>query len=60
MWLLGPQDSILQHFLEPEYQKITITFFHKASMLDKIPKIHVKSFKTVDARASGLHITTPS
>ena len=30
-----------------------------ANMLNKIPKIHIKSFKTVDARASGLHFTTP-
>jgi len=29
-------------------------------MLKKIPEIHVKCFKTVDARASGLHFTTPS
>ena len=35
-------------------------FFQWAIMLNKIPKIHVKSFKTVDARASGLHFTTPS
>ena len=34
-------------------------FFHKASMLNKITKIHDKSFKTVDARSSGLNFTTP-
>ena len=29
-------------------------------MQTKIPKIHVYSFKTLDARASGLHYSTPS
>ena len=63
--MLGPQDSIFQHLLEPEtcqrgYQKIPKKSFQKASILNKIPKIHVKSFKSEDARASGLHITTPS
>ena len=56
LWLLGPRDSILQHLLEPE----AVMFFHRASMLNKIPKIHVKIFKNVVARVSGLNITTPS
>ena len=30
-------------------------FFHTASVLTKIPKIHVYNLKTMDARASGLH-----
>ena len=38
----------------------TNNVFHRAGMLKKIPKVHVKSLKTVDARASGLHFTTPS
>ena len=42
------------------YQKVPIMFFHWASMLTKIPKIHVPSFKTLDARASGLHFLTSS
>ena len=42
------------------YQKIPITFSQSAGMLNKIPKIHAKSFKTVDGRASGLNFTTPS
>ena len=42
------------------YQKVPIMFFHRASMLTKIPKIHVYSFKALDARASGLHLATPS
>ena len=42
------------------YQKLSVMFFQRAIMLNKIPKIHFKSFKTVDARASGLHLTTPS
>ena len=33
-------------------------FFHGASMLTKIPKIHVYSLKTLDARASGYHFPT--
>ena len=41
------------------YQKLPVTVFYRANMLNKIPKIHIKSFKTVDARASGLHFTTP-
>ena len=41
------------------YQKVPIKFFHRASMLTKIPKIHVYSLKTLDARASGLHFLTP-
>ena len=40
------------------YQNMPITFFHRAGLLNKIPK--VISFKTVDARASGLHFTTAS
>ena len=87
--MLGPQDSILQHLLEPEggfksfktvdakaselhfatpsawswpwgwYHKIPIMSIQRASILNKIPKIHANSFKTVDVRASGLHIATP-
>ena len=34
--------------------------FSEGYYVEKIPKIHVKSFKTVDARASGLHFITPS
>ena len=34
--------------------------FHTASVLTKIPKIHVYNLKTLDARASGLHFPTPS
>ena len=62
----GPQDCIFQHLLEPEAcdegvtKKVPITFFHRASMLTKILKIHVYSFKTLDARASGLSFPTPS
>ena len=41
------------------YQKLPVTVFYRVNMLNKIPKIHIKSFKTVDARASGLHFTTP-
>ena len=67
LWIPGPQDCILQHLFEPEavpeggirplrwYQKLPVTVFYRANMLNKIPKIHIKSFKTVDARASGLH-----
>ena len=36
-----------------------IMFFQKASMLIKLPKIHVYSLKAM-ARASGLHFLTPS
>ena len=42
------------------YQKVPIMFLHRASMLTKISKIHVYSFKALDARASGLHFPTPS
>ena len=42
------------------YQKVPIMFFHRDGMLTKIPKIHIFSFKTLDARASGLHFPTPS
>ena len=42
------------------FKKVPIMFFHWASMLTKIPKIHVPSFKTLDARASGLHFLTSS
>ena len=42
------------------YQKIPMMFFHWPSTLSKIPKIHVYSFKTLDARASRLQIWTPS
>ena len=42
------------------YQKVSIMCFYRASMLTKIPKIHVYSFKTLDARASGLYFATPS
>ena len=57
-----------QHFPTPPwawswpwgwYQKEPIMFFHRANMLNKIPKIHVHSFKTQDARASELHFPTP-
>ena len=30
-------------------------FYQRASMLTKIPKIHIYSLKTLDARALGLH-----
>ena len=30
-------------------------FFHRLSILTNIPKIHVYSLKTLDARALGLH-----
>ena len=42
------------------YQKVPIMFFLRDGMLTKIPKIHIFSFKTLDARASGLHFPTPS
>ena len=42
------------------YKKIQIMYFLRVCVLTKIPKIHVKSFKTVDSRASGLHFPTPS
>ena len=41
------------------FKKVPIMFFHWASMLTKIPKIHVHSFKTLGVRASGLHFPTP-
>ena len=41
------------------YQKLPVTVFSRANMLNKIPKIHNKSLKTVDARASRQHFTTP-
>ena len=40
--------------------KSTHNFYQRASMLTKIPKIHIYSLKTLDARASGLHFPTPS
>ena len=61
--MLGPQDSILQILLEPEggpEADLSVKFFHEAIMLNKIPKIHVKCFQTLDATASGLDFTTPS
>ena len=33
--------------------------FQRASILNKIPRNYMKSFKTVDTRASGLHFITP-
>ena len=42
------------------YQKVPIMFFHRAGMINKIPKIHYYSFKALHARASGLHYPTPS
>ena len=42
------------------YQKVPIMFSHRASILSKMPKIHVHCFKIVDARASGLHFPIPS
>ena len=41
------------------YQKVPIMFLHRAIALTNIPEIHVYSFKTLDARASGLYSTTP-
>ena len=35
-------------------------FFQNAIILNKYPKIHVNSFKTLDARASRLNFPTPS
>ena len=65
LWMPGPQDRIFQHLLKPKagpeggrYQKLPIMFV-RAGMLNKIPKIHVYSFKTLDARASGLHFREP-
>ena len=64
-WMPWPQEPNFQHLLEPEtclegcIKNINI-FFQMACMLNKIPKIEVKSFQTVDARASGLHLTTSS
>ena len=65
LWMPGTQDCIFKQLIEPEPGpegciKILIILFHSASTLNKIPKIHVKSFKTVDTRASGVHFTTPS
>ena len=40
--------------------KSTHKVFYRASMLTKIPKIYVYSFKTLVARASGLYFPTPS
>ena len=57
-----------QHFPTPPwtwswpwgwYLKLSLFFFHRDSMLNKIPKINVKSYKTVDVRASGQHFPTP-
>ena len=68
LWMLWPQNSIFQHLLLPEAYpegdiKKSIMSIQRAiikdSILNKIPEIHVKSFKTVDARASGLHIANP-
>ena len=42
------------------YQKIQIMVILRASMLNKIPKIHGRDIKAVDAKASGLCFTTPS
>ena len=60
--MLGPQDSIFQHLLEPEAGPeggITITNkmfpVQRAIMLYKILKKHGLSFKTEGARALGLH-----
>ena len=41
------------------YHKIPIMSFQRASMLNKMPITHVKSFETVQARPSGLHFPTP-
>ena len=62
--MLVPQDCIFQHVHEPEACpevgiKMYRLFFHRPSMLTKIPKIHVYSLKTLDARASGQHFPTP-
>ena len=68
LWMLGPQNSIFQHLLLPEACpegdiKIPIMSIQRAivkdSTLNKIPKIHVKRFKTVNAGASGLPIAKP-
>ena len=62
LWMLWPQNSIFQHLLLPEAYpegdiKKSIMSIQRAiikdSILNKIPEIHVKSFKTVD-------FTTPS
>ena len=42
------------------YQKMPIMFIQRASMLYNFPKIHGRSIKTVQARASGLNIPTLS
>ena len=42
------------------YQNVPLMFFHRASILTKIHKIHVYSLKTLDARASRLHFPTHS
>ena len=64
LWMPRPEDSILQHLLKPEaspdvkqYQQC---LFKGLVYWTKYPKIHVKSFKTVDAKASELHFATPS
>ena len=54
----------IQHFLGMKLtlnvvSKITHNVFSK-SLLSKMPKIHVYSLKTLDARALGLHFPTPS
>ena len=65
LWIPGPGDCIFQHFIEPEacpeggIKKYPYCFFHWASVLTNIPKIHVYSLKTLDARAWGLHFPTP-
>ena len=61
-----PEEFILQLLLKPEASPEGDVKWYQQSLfkglvnLTKYPKIHVKSFKTVDARASGLNFTTPS
>ena len=44
--MLGPQDCILQHLLEPEagpeagITKLSVMFIQRAITLNKIPKFH--------------------
>ena len=64
LWMRGTRDCIFQHCIEPEAcPEVGIKkypwFFYRASMLTNIPKIHVYSLKTLDARAWGLHFPTP-
>ena len=41
------------------YQKMPIIIIQRANMLDNFPQVQAWGIKTVHARASGLHLSTP-